>query len=120
MSDSADPHAGQPYRPGPAVPPDRAAAIVREVAESHRAPHLVQQLDGIRPDRVARARARFAREMTDDEVPLVLVDTSFRRAGRAGFLLTNRAIYSDRLPAPIALAGIKSARHRPPDGQITL
>lgn len=106
-------------RPTPLVPPDRAAAIVREVAEAHHAPHILQQLDGIRPDRITRARATFAPEMTDDEVPLVLVDTSFLRNGRAGFLLTNRAIYSDRLRAPIRLADVETVRHRPPEGQIS-
>jgi hypothetical protein len=51
--------------PGRAVPTDRAAEIVRYFAQAHRAGHIVKQLDGIRPDRVARARARFARAMTD-------------------------------------------------------
>src|SRR5205085_1099348 len=58
--------------------------------------------------------------MTDDEVPLVLVDTSFLRNGRSGLLLTNRAVYSDRLPHPIALEDMGAVRHRPPDAQISL
>jgi hypothetical protein len=101
--------------PGRPVPPERAAAVVRRVARAHRAGHIVKQLSQIRPDRVARARTRFASAMTDDEVALVLVDTSFWRNGAAGLLLTNRAIYSSWLPAPIDLAGVETARHRPPD-----
>jgi hypothetical protein len=108
MSDAAD-AAGRP------VPPDRATAIVRRVARAHGARHIAKQLGTIRPDRVARARARFARAMADDEVALLLVDTSFWRTGASGFLLTNRALYSSRLPGPVALEHVETARHRPPD-----
>jgi hypothetical protein len=109
-----------PDRLGRLVPADRAAAVVRAVAEEHRAPHIVKQLDGIRSDRVAKARARFARGMTDDEVSLVLVDTSFMRNGRSGFLLTNRALYSSRLPEPIRLDEIDKVQHRPPAEHLSL
>jgi hypothetical protein len=106
--------------PGRPVPPDRAVEVVKAIALEHNAPHIVRQLDGIRADRLANARARFARAMTGDEAPLVLVDTSFLRNGRAGFLLTNRALYSSWLPHPVALEGVRTARHRPPDGRISL
>jgi hypothetical protein len=110
----------EPPGPGRPVPPDRAAEVVRAIALAHNARHIVKQLDGIRADRLAHARARFARAMADDETPLVLADTSFLRNGKAGFLLTNRAFYSSRLPHPIALADVRTARHRPPDASVSL
>jgi hypothetical protein len=106
--------------PGRPVPPDRAMSIVRAVALEHAALHIIKQLDGIRADRLANARARFARAMADDETPLVLADTSFLRNGKAGFLLTNRAFYSNWLPHPIALDDVRTVRHQPPDSHISL
>jgi hypothetical protein len=106
--------------PGALVPPERAAEIVRACARLHGARHIVKQLDGIRPGRIARARARFARQMNDGEFPLILVDESFFRTGAVGFLLTNRALYTSRLPGPIALEDIRTVRHRPPETAVTL
>jgi hypothetical protein len=104
-----------PFRPTTFVPPDRARAVVRELAAEAGATNIVAQVDWIEPARIANARARFARDMRSDEVPLVLVDSSFLRNGKAGLLLTNRAVYSSRLPAPVALEDVETFGHRPPD-----
>jgi hypothetical protein len=118
MSDTRPPAEPPPFRPTQFVPPDRARTLVRELAEAVRAKHIASQVDAIEPARVANARNRFAGDMRSDEVPLVLIDTSFLRNGKAGFLLTNRALYSSRLPTPIALQDVKEVTHRPPDPSV--
>jgi hypothetical protein len=111
------PHDRLSDRPTPA---DRAVSVVRDVAEAHGAWHILKQLDGLRPDRVNNARRRFAREMTDEETPLLLVDSSFLQNGKAGFLLTSRAVYSSGLDRPVPLDGIESVVHRRPDRSISV
>jgi hypothetical protein len=101
--------------PGPGLTQERALEIAHAVAGEHRARHIIKQIGNIPPRRVARARARFAQKMTDDEVALLMVDTSFFRNGAAGLLITNRALYSTRHVTPIHLADMRQIEHRPPD-----
>ncbi|HEX3148229.1 MAG TPA: hypothetical protein VHR66_09095 [Gemmataceae bacterium] len=103
--------------PSPALPADRAIEIAHAIAHEHRATHIAKQINNITPRRVATARARFAQAMTDDETPLVMVDTTMLRRGGAGFLITNRAFYSSHMPMPINLADMRQIVHRPPDKQ---
>jgi hypothetical protein len=107
-----------PFRPISCVPPERARAVVRELAEDVGAAHLVAQVDWIEPARIANARTQFATDMRSDEVALVLIDSSFLRNGSSGCLLTNRSLYSSRLRTPIALEDVTTVSHRPPDPMV--
>ena len=108
-------HDSEAPEPGHAVPPERAIEIVHDIAREHRVKHLTKQINNLGPRRVARARAHYAEAMADDEVPLLMIDTSFFHNGAAGFLVTNRALYSSRIPMPIAFVDMRQIEHRPPD-----
>jgi hypothetical protein len=75
------------------VPKEEAEAIIRAFAEKHGAKGVLRKLGDFPPDHLANAAARFAKEMTDEETPLALVDTSMMRNGKSGFLLTNRGLF---------------------------
>ncbi len=82
------------------------AEVVRKIHES--APALERRrgkaLEAISPRAVSAARKTFALGMTDGERPLLQFDTSFLQTGSQGFLVTDQAIYSSVLRAPIPLA----------------
>jgi hypothetical protein len=121
------PAAAAPARPAPRAPaarpapapardlsPAEAEAIVREVAEKHRANGVLKKLGNFNPRVVARARDNFAADMTDDEVPLAQVDRSFLQNGSAGLLLTNRRLYSSALGRPVPLRDVLVATFERP------
>ena len=85
------------------VPAEEAEALVREVAERHGAKGVLQRLGTFPAKLLTNARARFARDMDDDETPLAIIDTSMLRNGKAGVLLTNKRLYSSfyRRPMPM-------------------
>jgi hypothetical protein len=99
---------------------DRAISVIRVLAEAHGAWHILKRLNAVRPDRVNNARRRFARDMTDEENALLIVDSSFLQDGKSGLLLTNRAVYSSLLDRPVPLEEIESVVHRPPDRSISV
>lgn len=82
--------------------------VLRPIATTHRVKGILKQLDGVNAKKVKKAVGGYARLMENDEIPLVLVDSSFLQDGSAGFLLTTRRLYSSLLPAPIELDEITS------------
>lgn len=94
---------------GDYLPREQAEAIVRAAAEKHGAKGALSRLGNIDPKLVANAKAGFAREMCEGEVPLVLMDRSFLENGKAGVLVTNRALYSSTASEPVPLGDILSA-----------
>jgi hypothetical protein len=64
-------------------------------------------------DRLAKA-GHFTSGITEEETPLALIDTSFLGNGKAGFLLTNRALYSSLLQRPLGLMDIQEVPYETP------
>lgn len=119
------PAAPRPVKQAPAPEPQAAAKvsapepfdaieIVRAVAEKHGARGVLKKLGKLNPKHIANARAGFAKAMTDEEVPLVLLDRSFWGNGKAGMLLTNRQLYSSSHGRPIPLLEIRTATFEKP------
>lgn len=100
-------------RPARLLPRGQAEDIVRDAAERARAKGILDRLGRLPPEKVGKARARYAQDVREEEARLVLVDTSFLQNGAAGLLLTNRALYSSRLPRPIPLGEIDAVSYRP-------
>ncbi|GEM_PF-4781575 len=98
----------------PLLPKEQAEALVREVAQRHGAKKILQKLGNFRADHLAHATARFAEEMEEDETPLAFIDTSLLRNGKAGFLLTNRRLYSSFCRRPFGLADIEEVSYARP------
>jgi hypothetical protein len=65
-------------------------------------------------ERLAGAVRSFASEWDPEEIPLLFLDTSWRRDGRAGILLTNRRLYSSRLDGPIELQDVTRVAFKDP------
>ncbi len=91
----------------PLVPQEEAESLLREIAEKYKVKGISRKLGNFRDDHLANAAARFAKDMEDDETPLALIDSSFLKNGKAGFLLTNRALYSSFSRRPFWLADIE-------------
>lgn len=98
----------------PLLPEEEAERLVREVAEKHGAKRILQTLGRLRQMVVHNAAACFAQQMDDDETPLTLIDTSFLGNGKAGFLLTNRGLYSSYCLRPVWLADINDVCYTTP------
>ncbi len=105
-SDSEDESDRFPAETSALVPKEQAESIVRAIAKRHGAKGILRTLGNFRPEHLANAAARFAKEMTEDETPLAFLDTSVLKNGKSGFLLTNRAVYSSLIPFPIWLSDI--------------
>jgi hypothetical protein len=73
-------------------------------------------LGKLKPGRVANARATYAQEMADDELPLAMFDTSFLQNGKAGMLLTNSKLYSSSAPKAVPLCDIMAVTVETPSG----
>jgi hypothetical protein len=99
----------------PLVPKEQAESLVREIAQRHKAKGIQRKLGHFRADHLANATARFAQQMREDETPLAFVDTSLLRNGKAGFLLTNRGLYSSWLRRPVWLADIDEVSYAKPE-----
>jgi hypothetical protein len=95
----------QPRRPR-GVKPAIAEAIVRRLAQKHKAKGVLKRLGNFEEDYLEKARSSFAQDLEDDEIPLVRIDTSFFKTGKAGLLLTNRTLYSSFLESPMPLEEI--------------
>lgn len=108
------PPAPAPPRKTPVKPPFDAVAIVRAVAEKHKAGGVLKKLGKLNPKHIANARAGFAKEMAEGEVPLVLIDRSFLQNGKAGLLLTDRKLYSSSLRRPVSLGEVRTASSEKP------
>ena len=76
------------------LPSKTAETIVRELAEHYGLKGVLKKLGNFQASHLANARAAFADQMGDDETPLAFVDRSFLGNGKAGFLVTNRGLYS--------------------------
>jgi Sec-independent protein translocase protein TatA len=100
--------------PPPLVPQEEAEALVRDLAEKYKAKRILRSLGNLPPKQVANAAAHFASQMEEDETPLVLLDSSFLRNGKAGLLITNRALYSSFYAHPIWLADIDEVSYATP------
>ncbi|MHB1425551.1 MAG: hypothetical protein ACYC3I_20475 [Gemmataceae bacterium] len=94
-------------QPQPLIPKEQAIALVRAVAEKFGSKKLLRTIGNISPKHLAIATAHFAQEMTQQETPLILRDTSFLQNHKSGLLLTNRAIYSSHCRHPIWLCDIE-------------
>lgn len=92
--------------PSPLLPPEQAEALVREIAERHRAKRILRSLGNLPQKNLENAVANFAQEMKEDETPLVQLDCSFLSNGKTGLVITNRALYSSFYSRPICLADI--------------
>lgn len=98
----------------PFLSADRAVSIIREVAAKHHSDKILERVGNVRPEQVNHARTSFAAAMRDDETPLVFVDCSLLKNGNAGFLVTNRQVYSSFHPLPVPLRAIRDVQgHRP-------
>lgn len=91
----------------PLIPQEEAEDLVREIAEKHKAKGVLRSLGNIPEKKIDNAVASFAQPMQEDESPLALIDSSFLGNGKAGFLLTNRGLYSSFYSRPIWLADIE-------------
>lgn len=98
----------------PMIAKEQAEELVRSIAEQHRAKGVLRKLGHFPEEHLANAAKRFAQEMREDETPLVLADTSLMRNGKAGLLLTNRALYSSWRREPIRLADIHEVAYATP------
>jgi hypothetical protein len=87
---------------------------VRAIAEKYKAKGILRKLGNLREDHVANAIACFAQVMDDEETPLTLIDTSFLGNGKAGFLLTNRGLYSSFQSRPLWLSDIHDVSYATP------
>ena len=123
------------------IPEGQAEALLRQVAERHHELAILRQLGPPRSERLpgpvtlflgalyfavsrrrrptsserlAGAVRSFARDWAPEEIPLLFLDTSWRRNGRAGILLTNRRLYSSRLDGPIELQDVTRVAHKGP------
>jgi hypothetical protein len=129
------------------VPEGEAEALLRMVAQQHHESAILRQLGPFGSERLAgpvtmfpsplyfvvssRSRSTpserlagavrsFAREWDPDEIPLLFLDTSWQRNGRAGVLLTNRRLYSSRLDGPIELQDVTRVVFKDPsDDEMT-
>lgn len=99
----------------PLVPLEQAESLLRDIAKNHKANGILRKLGHFRAGHLSNARASFARDMGDDETPLYLVDRSFLGNGKAGFLLTNRGIYSSYSSHPCWLADIEEISYGKPE-----
>ena len=126
------------------IPEDLAVDLLRHVAERHNAPAILRQLDTPRSEgqagpvtlfpgplyfvvsrrrrctpseRLEGALRSFAREWDPEEIPLLFLDTSWRRNGRAGILLSNSRLYSSRLDGPIELRDVTRVAFKDPSGE---
>jgi hypothetical protein len=95
------------------LPAELAESIVRQLAEKHGAKGVLQRLGRFPPAHLRNARESFARGLSKDETPLVFVDTSFLKNGKAGLLLTNEKLYSSRT-TPFALHEITEVKVQEP------
>lgn len=100
--------------PPPLLPQEEAEALVREIAERHKAKRILRSLGNLPQKQIENAVAHFAQEMEEDETPLVLLDSSFLSNGKAGLLITNRALYSSFYSRPIGLAHIDDVSYATP------
>jgi hypothetical protein len=98
----------------PLVPIEQAESLVREIAEKHGAKGILRSLGHFRKGHLDNAASHFAHEMRDDETPLAFIDTSLLRNGKAGFLLTNRGLYSSFFRRPIWLTDIEDVSYARP------
>lgn len=98
----------------PLVPQEEAESLVRKIAEKYQCQGILRKLGNIREDNVANAVACFAPEMGEDETPLTFIDTSFLGNGKAGFLLTNRGLYSSFRSRPFWLSDINDISYTSP------
>jgi hypothetical protein len=123
------------------IPGDRAEALLRQFAELHHQSAILRQLDLHQPEgpagpvalfpgvlyfevsrrrrctpseRLAGAVRSFAREWDPEEIPLLFLDMSWRRNGRAGILLTNRRLYSSWLDGPMELQDVTRVAFKDP------
>jgi hypothetical protein len=91
------------------------------VASHSRQSEAIRRLGRFTPQHVLNARRVFAQEMTDDEVPLLFYDSSFFTNGKAGLLITDRAVYAYRPKRRIDLHDVRNATiDRPTMGQQSL
>lgn len=95
--------------PVQSITPPIAEAVFREVAMKFKANKALKRFGNFKPKHIANARASYASTMTDDELPLAMVDTSFLQNGKAGMLLTNRRLYSSVYGNPIDLQKVFAA-----------
>ncbi len=84
-------------------------SIVRGLAQQHSIGYVLKKLGNHKPSHIANARAGFARDMVDGELPLVFLDRSFFGNGKAGLLITNRRLYSSTVAFSIPLSEIRIA-----------
>jgi hypothetical protein len=96
------------------VPKAQAEALVREVAERHRANQTLRRLGNFRADHLVNAAGHFARDLWPGETPLALLDTSLMQNAKAGLLVTNRNLYSSHLPYAIPLEDIDEVVYERP------
>jgi len=85
-----------------------AEHIVRDLAKKHGQRAVLKRLGNFKTKLIANAKASFAPRMTNEETPLILYDRSFLMNGKAGVLLTDRAIYSSKPTGCIPLESIRS------------
>lgn len=97
------------------LPREIAEAIVRRLAEKYGLRGVVRKLGNFRASHLANAVKKFADQMGDDETPLTFVDRSFLSNGKAGFLVTNRGLYSSQLRHVLWLRDIHVVSYAPPD-----
>jgi hypothetical protein len=85
-----------------------ACALLDRVKLAHPIKVGFTKIGTIKPMTLKNARTSFAHSMTDEEVPLALLDSSFLQNGRAGLLLTNRRLYSSALRQPLKVRLIRN------------
>jgi hypothetical protein len=88
------------------MPP--AADTVRDLAHKHKQRAVIKRLDNFSPKLREAAKKAFATQLTEQERPLILYDRSFLGNGKAGVLLTDRAIYSSSPRSCVPLSSIRS------------
>jgi hypothetical protein len=87
----------------------QAEQVVRDLAMAGGQRKVLKQLGNFKPQVIANANASFAK-LEDGEVPLVFYDRSFFLNGKAGVLVTDRAIYSSNDKKRLPLGSVQSVQ----------
>ena len=87
----------------------KVESLVRDFgAQYSRSSNLITYPTAFQPALISKLRENFAREMGDNESPLLLLDRSSWGQGKSGLLITDHKLYSSHIGQAIPLASIQT------------